>query len=288
MAKRATRANRRRDADNYTRWVRALESVDTWPCENVAAACVDTAGATETYGPTDASFPLASVTKLLTAAAVLIAFEEGTVALDAPEFEEGATLAELLSHAAGLSPDGQRLDQPGRRRVYSNAGYELAADAVALGSEMDFATYVGEAILRPLGMTSTTFDGSPAHGARSCVDDLVAFIGGRNMLLSEPTLERMTTPHLPELIGVLPGYGRQEPNPWGLGPEIRGHKSPHWTGETNSPETWGHFGQSGTFLWVDPEVGQTLIVLTDRSFGNWAIPLWPALSDAVRSELLTG
>jgi CubicO group peptidase (beta-lactamase class C family) len=80
---------------------------------------------------------------------------------------------------------------------------------------------------------------------------------------------------------VLPGFGRQEPNPWGLGPEVRGAKSPHWTGSANSVRTFGHFGRAGTFCWLDPDAGITLVVLTDREFGDWAKSAWPELSDAV-------
>jgi CubicO group peptidase (beta-lactamase class C family) len=130
-------------------------------------------------------------------------------------------------------------------------------------------------------MQSTTLEGSPAHGGVSTVTDLLAFADGISRLLAPETFSRMTTPHLPELVGVLPGWGRQEPNPWGLGPEIRSGKSPHWTGGSNSPFTWGHFGQAGTFLWVDPLANTTLVVLTDLPFGDWAKPRWPALSDAV-------
>ena len=35
-------------------------------------------------------------------------------------------------------------------------------------------------------------------------------------------------------------------------PEIRGTKAPHWSAPWSSPETFGHFGRSGTLLWVDP------------------------------------
>jgi CubicO group peptidase (beta-lactamase class C family) len=76
----------------------------------------------------------------------------------------------------------------------------------------------------------------------------------------------------------------QRPNDWGLGPEIRGGKHPHWTGSGNSPRTVGHFGQSGTLCWADPDAGIGLVALTDRAFGPWAKPLWPQLSDAVLAE----
>ncbi|HSP19231.1 MAG TPA: serine hydrolase, partial [Myxococcaceae bacterium] len=85
----------------------------------------------------------------------------------------------------------------------------------------------------------------------------------------------------PGLRGVLPGFGLQDPCDWGLGFEIRGAKRPHWTGSRNSPATFGHFGRSGTFLWVDPVADLALACLTDRPFGAWAGEAWPALSDAV-------
>jgi CubicO group peptidase (beta-lactamase class C family) len=49
--------------------------------------------------------------------------------------------------------------------------------------------------------------------------------------------------------------------------------------------TFGHFGGSGTFLWVDPDRRLALAVLTDFEFGQWALDAWPRLSDAVIGEL---
>ena len=57
---------------------------------------------------------------------------------------------------------------------------------------------------------------------------------------------------------------------WGLGFELKDAKSPHWTGTRNSRRTFGHFGGSGTFLWVDPEPGLATACLTDREFDEWA------------------
>ena len=70
--------------------------------------------------------------------------------------------------------------------------------------------------------------------------------------------------------GVLPGFGYQPHCDWGLGFEIRDRKAPHWTGSRNSPRTFGHFGQSGSFLWVDPEARVACASLADRDFGDWA------------------
>ena len=81
-----------------------------------------------------------------------------------------------------------------------------------------------------------------------------------------------TDVQFPGLSGVLPGFGSQRPNDWGLGFEIRDGKTPHWTGSANSGRTFGHFGQSGTFLWVDPRPTWRSWRSTDRNFGDWAYP----------------
>ncbi len=102
--------------------------------------------------------------------------------------------------------------------------------------------------------------------------------------LAPETLAEAATVQFPGLEGVLPGFGRVGPNDWGLGFELRDAKSPHWTGGRNSPATFGHFGASGTFLWVDPEARLALACLTDLDFGRWAKEAWPPLADAVLSE----
>ena len=80
---------------------------------------------------------------------------------------------------------------------------------------------------------------------------------------------------------MLPGFGRQPHCDWGLGFEIRDSKEPHWTGSRNSPRTFGHFGRSGSFLWVDPDAGLACVAIADRDFGDWARQAaWPTpLSD---------
>ena len=272
----------------------AIELVQQWPVDVVAAASLIGDDVT-VVGSRDIQFPLASLTKLMTALAVLIAVEEGTVTLDGdvasvidrPDLAP-LRIAALLSHSSGLAPDApaRRLVTEGQRRIYSNAGYELAADAVARRSGIAFETYLAEAVFAPLAMRSTALPGSPASGATSTIDDLVHLLRELHepRLVSRTTHERMVSPHHPGLAGILPGFGRQSDNRWGLGAEIRGHKSPHWTGGRNSPGTYGHFGRSGTFAWWDPAAKRGLIVLTTREFGEWARLEWPRLSDAVLSE----
>lgn len=261
---------------------------DGWPAAHVAAAVMRQGEVVASTGDGAHRFELASVTKLLTAWAVLVAVEEETVDLDETVSDAGATLADVLAHAGGLGPDGDQLAEPRTRRIYSNAGYDLLGDVVAGRSGMTFAAYLRAAVLDPLGMASTTLDGSPAHAAASTLDDLVAFAREllRPTLLAPTTVELATGAHLPDLVGVLPGYGRQEPNPWGLGPEIRGSKDPHWSAPSAGPDLFGHFGQAGTFLWVEPGIDAACVVLTDEAFGPWAVEAWAPFNESVRQELV--
>jgi CubicO group peptidase (beta-lactamase class C family) len=258
--------------------------------DTAAGGVVDAGGVRATAGPIDEPVPWASVTKLLTALAVLVAVEEGTVGLDDAAGPRGATLRHLLAHAGGLGPDGAVLAPPGTRRIYSNAGYDVLGDVVADAAGLPFGTYAREAVLLPLALAATTFEGSAAAGAVGPAADLLRL--ARELVaptvVAPATLAEATTVAFPGLSGVLPGFGRQDPNDWGLGPELRGHKAPHWTGARNSPRTFGHFGQAGGFLWVDPDVGVGCACLTDRPFGPWAAEAWPELSDGVLAEAGSG
>jgi CubicO group peptidase (beta-lactamase class C family) len=268
--------------------VNALRPIDEWGARTAAAGVTRADGEVSVRGPRDTALRWASVTKLLTGVAVLVAVEEGTVDLDAPAGPEGSTLRHLLAHASGLPPDdGPPLMAPGRRRVYSNIGIEVAAELVAERAGMPFPDYFAAAVAAPLGL-SGALNGSPAWGYEGPLDDLLKL--GRELLaptlIARETLDEATTVQFPGLAGVLPGFGRMDPNDWGLAFELRNHKSPHWTGARNSASTFGHFGAAGTFLWVDPDAGLACGVLTDKEFGDWAIDAWPRLSDAVLAEAL--
>lgn len=262
-------------------------AVAAWP----AAGAVAVTGAQLTLaqtGPTGEVRPWASVTKLVTALATLVAVEEGSIELDAPAGPPGATVRHLLAHASGVAPDDDRvLAAPGRRRIYSNRGFELLGAAIEDATGMPWADYVAAAVLTPLGMTGSAVTGSPAAGGRGPLLDLLLL--ARELLaprlVSPTTLAAATTVVFPGLDGVLPGYGRQQPNDWGLGFELRDGKHPHWTGTTNSPATFGHYGRSGSFLWVDPEAGVACVCLSGQPWGAWAERAWPPLSDAVLAQV---
>jgi CubicO group peptidase (beta-lactamase class C family) len=256
----------------------ALRQVDGWPSAHVAVAVAGPAEAR--HGDLERVFEWASVTKLATAVAVLVACEEGIVDLDEPAGPPGATLRHLLAHASGLPLDGaEPIAAPGTKRIYSNRGFDVAAALVAERAEMPFAAYFEHVWGFPLL-------GNPAYGCEGTIETLltVAHELLSPLRVARETLAEATTVQFPGLDGVLPGYGRMEPNDWGLGFELRDAKSPHWTGTRNSPLTFGHFGRSGSFLWVDPERDLALACLTDLAFGDWAQDAWPRLADAVLEE----
>ena len=239
------------------------------------------------HGPEDHLFRWASVTKLATALASLVAVEEGVVDLDEPAGPEGATVRHLLAHASGLPFDaGPPISAAGRRRIYSNQGFELLAAHVAAAAEMPFELYLAEAVFRPLGMTAE-LRGSAGADVHGTLPDAAAL--ARELLtptlVAAETLAEATSVAFPGLAGVLPDYGRFDPMDWGLGFELKDDKVGHWSGTLTSSRTFGHFGGSGTFLWVDPDRALALVVLTDREFGEWSKSAWPALSDALIEEL---
>jgi CubicO group peptidase (beta-lactamase class C family) len=265
----------------------ALAAVDRWqvPAAAVAVALQD--GRIVAHGDTSRPSPVASLAKPLTAATVLLEVAAGRLDLDepvGPTADRGATLRHLLAHAGGLGYEqGDRTMQPGARRIYSNWGYEVAAAHAAERAGTPFPTLLQERLAGPLGMTATMLDGSPAHAVRSTVDDLLRF--ARELIaptvLDASTRALLTEVAFPELDGVLPGFGRQRPNGWTLGLEVRGTKDPHWSGTRLSATTVGHFGRTGSLLWADPGHGIALATLSGRDFDDWARADWPALNDAV-------
>ncbi len=262
--------------------------IDDWPVPNAAAGWITSDGRSDRVGDTARPFVLASITKPLVALAVLVAVEEGSVSLD-DQIAVGnhhASLRHLLAHASGIGPEsGDPIVEAGTRRIYSNAGFELIGQHLERATEMTTADYLRLAVAEPLGLQATALTGSPAHGATASVDDMLAVIAE----LMAPTLLHPSTVALagsvqfPGLAGVLPGFGRQGDNTWGMGFEIRGVKAPHWTAPTNSERTFGHFGAAGTMFWIDPDAGIGCVALTDRRFGAWAADVWPTFSSQILS-----
>jgi CubicO group peptidase (beta-lactamase class C family) len=268
------------------RAVRALEQIDGWDVGFAAAGVVRASGVVGARGDRERIVRLASVSKPVAALACLVAAEEGVVDLDEAAGPPGATVRHLLAHTSGLPFEGSEpIAPPGRRRIYSNEGFRVLGEHVAERAEMPFADYVRAAICVPLRLRLDP-DGHPGSGMHACLDDVLA-LGCELLapsLVAPETHAEMVSVQFPGLDGVLPDYGRFRPLDWGLGVELKGAKAPHWSGSRTSPRTFGHFGGSGTFVWVDPDAGLACACLTDREFGDWAKESWPRLSDAVVGE----
>ena len=266
----------------------ALTLVDTWPVDHAAVVVVGPDAPIAERGDTERTFRLASVTKLFVAYACLIARQEGVLDLDAPAGPPGATVRHLLAHASGLGfDDSVPIGPVGRRRAYSNPGFERLGEALAAATGMPVAEYLREGIFGPLGMSDTELKRSPAHGAYGSAADLARF--ARELLspsLVEPALlAEAVSVQFPGLAGVQPGLGRQDPMDWGLGFDLRSTKDPSWMGTAANPATFGHVGGSGTFLWVDPDLRRAAVVLADREFDESALAAWIPFNDALLAEL---
>lgn len=262
-----------------------LAQIEQWPVDNAVSCLIDGDGSViDQFGDMERAYSLASVTKLLSTYAFLVALEEEAISLTDLAGPEGSTVHHLFSHTAGYDFDSEAIRFPvGTKRGYSNTGFEKLGEHLEQETGITLDEYANEAVFTPLGMTGTRIDGSCAKDGVSTAADLSKFAAEllSPTLITEATMSQARTVQFPGLAGILPGYGRQNPNDWGLGFEIRSHKSPHWTGTSHPATTFGHFGQSGTFLWVDPEHELACVTLTDRNFGPWAAELWAPFNESI-------
>lgn len=142
--------------------------------------------------------PLASVTKVFAALAILQLAEDGRLSLDDPIIRHlpglhlnqrfgDITVAHLLSHTAGLEERysgyfavhgeadntpaieqisrilPQQVRPPGNVISYSNASYVLLGEIIAQVSGQPFEEYITDAILSPLGIGNARFMNEPSE-----------------------------------------------------------------------------------------------------------------------------
>src|ERR1700722_5772668 len=179
---------------------------------------------------------------------------------------------------------------PGATSTYSDLGFMLLEEVVRRVTSRELPAFASEAIFAPLGMLDTGFlpsdelrqraawtelvdgvwrvgvvhdprayllGGVAGHaGLFSTADDLALYaraILGRGAvdgkrILSPSTVASMIAPYdVPGGIRTL-GWGGQSP----------------WRGEGFSPIAIGHFGFTGTALWIDPDKDLFVLVLTNR------------------------
>ncbi|MDO5049260.1 MAG: serine hydrolase domain-containing protein [Actinomycetaceae bacterium] len=238
------------------------------------------------YGDSALVYPYKSVTKLFSAWAMLVAVDRALIDLDdevvIANGERTVTLRHLLSHASGLGFDGPKLEAGvEEKRIYSNRGIEEASWAIEEATGFAFSDWVDSMVLEPLGVVETMIEGSPAHAGVGSIRDLTALAHEllEPSLISRELANEALHVVFPGLKGLTPGYGSYSDNTWGLGLEIKGAKVRTWFPRGASPQTFGHFGQSGSFLWADPESGRAMAFLGEEPFGPWHRKNWQRLGD---------
>jgi CubicO group peptidase (beta-lactamase class C family) len=145
----------------------------------------------ETPARAESSYRLASITKTITAVAILQLVEEGKIDLDneiqayVPYFPRKRwpiTVRQILGHLGGIShyrdysvegrikepkttrqalaifQDFDLVAAPGTRYNYSTYGYNLLGAAIEEASGLPYGEYIRRNILEPLGMTDTRLD----------------------------------------------------------------------------------------------------------------------------------
>jgi hypothetical protein len=232
-------------------------------------------------GALDEARPWASVSKMAVAMAFGVENDWDAHAYTQVVGPRGANIANLLSHSSGLGLEESDPVVPvGTKRVYSNYGIDYAVEAImedgTPASWLDYRVFSG------LGMTTTSLEGRPSSGVVGSTNDLVTLAAAwlRADGIAKETRDRIIKPYMPALNGIVPGFGRFSPCPWGLGPEVRGEKE-HWMGDW-PPESFGHFGQSGALMLLNAVEGIGVVATSTEPFGSWAVKLWPEWTSAVR------
>lgn len=263
--------------------------VDGWPVGSSAVVFRLEGGLLETRasaGDLDEVRAWASVSKMVVSLACGVEVDWGLHSFTETLGPRGATLANLLSHSSGLGLEEEdRVVPVGSRRVYSNYGIDQVVHRLV--GERDPGEWLHDRIFEPLGMNSSRLEGRPSSGVVGSTEDLARFGVAwlRSDAVAVATRNRLITPYLPLLEGIVPGWGRFTPCPWGLGPEVRGEKR-HWMGDW-PPTSFGHFGQSGSLLLlnVDEQIG--VAATSTEPFGSWAVQLWPSWTSAMRARALS-
>lgn len=298
----------------------------------------------------DTVFDLASLTKpVATAAAVMVLVEEGRVRLDDPVVaylpafgsgggeREKVTVEELLTHRAGLVADDpmelyqgtaeeifarkyQRrlVNPPGKRFVYSDAGYEVLGELVRSVTGESLDVYARKAVFDPLGMLETEF--RPAgKGGRLPVSRIAptekqdgVYLRGE---VHDPRARALggvaghaglfgTADDLARYARALLGDGGGWLSPAGVAAMTRVRdygdgdlRALGWDVETHYSSSrgdlfplgsFGHTGWTGTSMWLDPATDTFLVVLSARNHpdgaGN-AIPLRSRLASVAASAV---
>ncbi len=207
---------------------------------------------------------------------------------------------------------------PGQRVQYSNSGYGLLALVVERETGSPFPEALERLVLRPLGIQAWLGVEPPVPPARlagvrgehagteiepfnsrfwrslalpwggiattagGALGLVRAFLNPSSGFLLAETRREATSNQSGDLSG-----GQYPPlvwsrATWGLGPELRDHKAPHWAPQEASPTSFGHAGASGCVAWADPVANVSwTIVGTAVADSGWLIRGAPPIGAAI-------
>jgi beta-lactamase class C len=206
---------------------------------------------------------------------------------------------------------------PGTRVQYSNTGYGLLAALVERHTSKPFAEALRELVLAPLGVEGY-LGAEPPRPPAAIADVRGGHRGGelepfnspfwRSLALpwagllttaegalrlarafqSQPALLRpetcaeATRSQTRDLAGGFVAPMIWSPCPWGLGPELRGAKAPHWAPAQAGADSFGPSGASGCLAWVAPAHKVAWAILGARAADNgWLLRRAPAIGAAI-------
>lgn len=301
----------------------------------------------------DSLFPMASITKLALALAILKLIDRGAIALDEPigtyasdiaPASAPLTIRSLLCHTSGLALDLVDKDglyalgldwaklareclasapiNPAWHHVqYSNLGYGLLGIVLERLTGQSCTAALRNLVLTPLGIRGTL--GDPTDGAVATIADVRGRHRGSNLeTFNSPFWRKLALPwaglctdaagalalvaaFLPHSDFLTPALrevavrdhtqGRSggfmpplwwHPSPWGLGPELRGVKAPHWVSPQFAPTSFGHSGASGVFVWADESSMVRIVMLGARAADSgWMLRHGPQITSLVITQL---
>ncbi|HEU4326697.1 MAG TPA: serine hydrolase domain-containing protein [Roseiflexaceae bacterium] len=238
--------------------------------------------------------------------------------LDVPESEApyAAGLSwDVLRGACLQTP----LEAPPNTRVqYSNAGYGLIGAVVERVTGQAFADALADLVLAPLGIEAYLGSEPPRQPARlakvrsrhagtalepyntpfwrslalpwgglyttaaGALAIVRAYADHPAGLLRSATRAEAIADHTGGLAGGFAPPLMWNPCPWGLGPEVRGTKDPHWVTPHASSASFGHSGASGCLAWCDPAAELAFAILGARpADSGWLLRRGPAITEAI-------
>ena len=123
-------------------------------------------GSIERFGPNDAVFALASITKLYTAMAALVATRKAHSTSTTHSTRSDSALPTSSPTAPASRDERRSLAPPAARRIYSTAAYDILADRITDRAGMPFDRYAAEAVARLLEHAAGDLRDRPVPGRR--------------------------------------------------------------------------------------------------------------------------